>query len=365
MVKYNPLKIVKSDRRMNWNQVKRKYPGLSARGDMDNDGVKNYKDCRPLDPTRHGIMTGFKRLFQSREEKVASNIERKASQPYRAKMRPEVAPQSLSNLEKSRTQFAGERVKQMLQRGIQRSQAGGQAVRQGVRQTARYAETIPGYQRAEKIQQGLNKIAQQSVGRGKFTTTQLRQSKAIRGLATATFPMIPQKALYTYAQASESKGRGRPKGARATKYVPYNGVYGYRKFIRAQKSAYKYQAELQQAQQKMAQTQQVPTQTGQEVVMQYQQVPQQQQYQQLPQLQTQQQPQFQQPQQFQQYQPQKPPIATVFKSYGGHPFPPVNPPLQRTPQANTYEDTDSFTGQRIIRQRPQAEAWIRPKYGGQ
>jgi len=351
MVRYNPLKVVKQDRSMNWLQVKRKYPSLSARGDMDNDGVKNYKDCRPLDPTRHGILTGFKRLFQSKGERVAE----KASQPYRAKIRETaVAPQALSNLEKTRTQFAGERVKQMLQRGIQR----GQATRQGVRQVARYAETIPGYQRAEKIQQGLNKIAQQSVGRGKFTTTQLRQTKALRKGIQSAFPMIPQKALLTYAQASESKGRGRPKGAWATKYAPYNGVYGYRKFIRAQNAAQKYQAELQQAQQRMAQVQQVPTQTGQEVVMQYQQVQPQQQFQQLPQLQSQQQ-QFQQPQQPQQ---SLPPIATVFRSSGGHPYQPVNPPLQRTPQSNTYEDTDSFTGQRIIRQRPQAEAWIRPKY---
>jgi len=350
MVRYNPLKVVKQDRSMNWLQVKRKYPSLSARGDMDNDGVKNYKDCRPLDPTQHGILSGFKRLFQSKGERVAE----KASQPYRAKIREPIAPQALANLEKSRTQLTGERVKQMLQRGIQR----GQVVRQGVRQAAEYSKTIPGYQRAEKIQRGLNRIAQQSVGRGKFTATQLRQTKALRKGIQNVFPMIPQKALYTYAQASESKGRGRPRGAYATKYAPYGGVYGYRRFSRAQNAAQKYQAQLQQAQQRMAQVQQVQgIQTGQEVLPQFQQVQQQQQFQQLPQLQT-----YPQQQQLQTFQPSKPPIATVFKSSGGHPYNQLNPPLQSTPQANTYQDTDSFTGRIILRQRPQAEAWIRPKY---
>jgi len=268
--------------------------------------------------------------------------------PYRAKMRPEVAPQSLANLNKSKAQFTKERI----YRANERLGRMFQPAERIVQRTGAYAGN-----RMTRAIDSAHRISQQSVGRGKFTTTQLRQSKAIRGLITATTP-IPQKALYTYAQSAESKGRGRPKGAWATKYAPYNGVYGYRKFIRAQNAAQKYQAELQQAQQRMAQVQQVPTQTGQEVVMQYQQVQPQQQFQQLPQLQSQQQ-QFQQPQQPQQ---SLPPIATVFRSSGGHPFKPVNPPLQRTPNSMYYEDTDAFSGERIIKQRPQAEAWIRPKY---
>ena len=363
MVRYNPLKVVKQDRSMNWLQVKRKYPSLSARGDMDNDGVKNYKDCRPLDPTQHGIfsaiagvvgaMKGSTPVGENRGQTIKRRWQEGMAKPtFRQRFREQRGVSALARLEKYPSE-----IKASVQ---ERRNEQYRKATQPIRSATNIAQRVGAYGsgRMTRSMEALHRQSQQAVGRGKYTATQLRQTKALRKGIQSAFPMIPQKALLTYAQASESKGRGRPKGAWATKYAPYNGVYGYRKFIRAQNAAQKYQAILQQAQQRMAQVQQVPTQTGQEVVMQYQQVQPQQQFQQLPQLQSQQQ-QFQQPQQPQQ---SLPPIATVFRSSGGHPFKPVNPPLQRTPNSMYYEDTDAFSGERIIKQRPQAEAWIRPKY---
>lgn len=44
---------------MNWNQVKKRYPGISPQGDADLDGTRNKFDCKPLDPSRDGKFGDF------------------------------------------------------------------------------------------------------------------------------------------------------------------------------------------------------------------------------------------------------------------------------------------------------------------
>lgn len=39
---------------LNWPQAKIRFPNLNPKGDVDNDGVKNFKDCKPFDIKRQG-----------------------------------------------------------------------------------------------------------------------------------------------------------------------------------------------------------------------------------------------------------------------------------------------------------------------
>lgn len=83
--KINPMFIpTVNDRKLTWNQAKKKYPGLKARGDYDMDGFYNSKDCRPFDPTRDGILqriagiaTGG-RKGQTKEQYSLERAEKKA-----------------------------------------------------------------------------------------------------------------------------------------------------------------------------------------------------------------------------------------------------------------------------------------------
>ena len=49
-----PAKNVKGKMGMSWPQAKMKFPKMDPMGDADKDGVKNWLDCRPFDPTRQG-----------------------------------------------------------------------------------------------------------------------------------------------------------------------------------------------------------------------------------------------------------------------------------------------------------------------
>lgn len=58
-------------------------------------------------------------------------------------------------------------------------------------------------------------------------------------------------------------------------------------------------------------------------------------------------------------EPQKKPIGTVFRSFGGKPYPPVETrPLASPREGDYYEDVDLMTGRRFLRRRLPAEAWI-------
>ncbi len=46
--------VPKPIKKLTWPQAKARFPKLKAYGDADNDGVKNYKDCKPFDIKRQG-----------------------------------------------------------------------------------------------------------------------------------------------------------------------------------------------------------------------------------------------------------------------------------------------------------------------
>ena len=39
---------------LSWDQAKARFPRLNPYGDIDHDGVKNYRDCKPFNIKRQG-----------------------------------------------------------------------------------------------------------------------------------------------------------------------------------------------------------------------------------------------------------------------------------------------------------------------
>ena len=96
--KINPMFIpTVNDRKLTWNQAKKKYPGLRPKGDYDMDGFLNAKDCKPFDPTKDGvfqrlagIVTGD-RVGQSKEQYQSERYSKKLDRQDRA-IRKEAQP---------------------------------------------------------------------------------------------------------------------------------------------------------------------------------------------------------------------------------------------------------------------------------
>jgi len=51
LFKPTPIQL---DKNLSWKQAKAKYPSMKPYGDADNDGLKNFRDCKPLDWKRKG-----------------------------------------------------------------------------------------------------------------------------------------------------------------------------------------------------------------------------------------------------------------------------------------------------------------------
>jgi len=51
MFKSNVPKPIK---KLNWPQAKVRFPRLNPYGDADNDGLKNFRDCKPFDRFKKG-----------------------------------------------------------------------------------------------------------------------------------------------------------------------------------------------------------------------------------------------------------------------------------------------------------------------
>lgn len=193
-----------------------------------------------------------------------------------------------------------------------------------------------------------------------------RRQKFRERTAESVFP-IPSMTSYGSGaktiQGIPGRGRGRPRGSLKKEYAAYGGVYGYRRYVSEQKRLFreqfkmKAQIEKQQRMPQYEQVQQVQQQTQLPPELQNQGVtPDYSQYQQVQEPQQYQYPQQQAPQEA----PQQA-IATVFKSSGGSPYPPVSrQPLAQPRQTIPYgyvESVDSFTGRRFLKKLPPTERW--------
>lgn len=56
---------------LNWNQAKKRFPLLNPYGDIDRDGVRNFRDCKPFNIKRQGkenddeeISVGFEDIYK-------------------------------------------------------------------------------------------------------------------------------------------------------------------------------------------------------------------------------------------------------------------------------------------------------------
>jgi hypothetical protein len=198
---------------------------------------------------------------------------------------------------------------------------------------------------------------------------------ALKKSMRMAFPVITAgqtSATYEYqSKRGQMKGRGRPKGSLDPRYAQYGGVMGFRKYMSSQRRAFRQQLQQQkemmkvqrqianmpqyeQAQQYQQQQQLPPEMQGQGVTPDYTQFDQADETGQM-------QPQVEQhPFEYLQ-EPQKPPVARVFKSYGGSPYQPVDrrslTPSNQTIQQGYVETTDAFTGRRYMKQLPKPERW--------
>lgn len=50
---------VNKTRKMDWKQLKKKFPGMKPNADADFDGLVNARDCKPLDPSKDGVFSRF------------------------------------------------------------------------------------------------------------------------------------------------------------------------------------------------------------------------------------------------------------------------------------------------------------------
>ncbi len=46
--------VLQPIKNLSWSQAKARFPGLKPYGDVDRDGVKNFRDCKPFDIRRQG-----------------------------------------------------------------------------------------------------------------------------------------------------------------------------------------------------------------------------------------------------------------------------------------------------------------------
>ncbi|KKL90587.1 hypothetical protein LCGC14_1903210 [marine sediment metagenome] len=49
-------------------QIKKKFPGINPYGDADMDGSMNYKDCKPFDASKDGLLSVLKGAFSNKDK---------------------------------------------------------------------------------------------------------------------------------------------------------------------------------------------------------------------------------------------------------------------------------------------------------
>lgn len=306
-----------------FKSTNKKHLPVNMFKDNDRDGVMNVFDCKPNNPKKQGLI-----------DTIVNWSDRKNY--------PTINPKKVQQIvEKNR-------ILSIAKKGLRK---------ENIQNVANKIQNV-----ADNVSQRLSKGKQRVITRKGYTPQERHSATAIKKLIQSTVPGIPMSATQSgrlpYQGKTGKRERGRPVGS--VKYP--GGIYAWRKLMRAQKAAAKYQVMQQQINAMQQYPKMEAARQMQMQQQQYQQVPQEmegleEEYQQVPQI----------PQQYQQYQqqmpqePQKRPIATVFKSSGGSPYPPVNSrPLanarQTIPQGY-IEDVDSFTGRRFIKKLPPSERW--------
>lgn len=96
---------VSKTRKMNWKQLKRRFPGLSPTADADFDGLINSRDCKPFDPSKDGafsrfigVITGGKKGQSAEEykaEKESDKLAKSIAIRERAKVKAEKKAQKI------------------------------------------------------------------------------------------------------------------------------------------------------------------------------------------------------------------------------------------------------------------------------
>jgi len=330
----------KNDKNLSWKQAKRKYPSLNPNRDYDGDGFLNKNDCKPLDPSRDGILEALggaiKGVFKKRE--VDESRKEAISEGWKQGMkRPNIAQRLQQQKQVQQLNQIKEKIKTGYQKGLSYMPNTGLT-----RAMANPQRTITSHN-----------ILREQIKQGKVPLQTRRKIAVIRRTGKMLYPNLPSQSISSSTSSKSSRGRGRPKGS--VKYP--GGIYNWRKMQRAAKAAAKYQTMLRRAQA----IQQYPKMVAQREYnqqVQQQQVPQEVQgyEEQIPQQQVQQQDSYPQYQQ----EPQKRPITSIFKSSGGSPYPPVNPQQLQPASANPdyVQYTDAFTGQVKWKKLPAAESWI-------
>ena len=367
-------------------------------GDNDRDGVDNVFDCKPNNPKEEGFIAnliggikgvasgsgwkqGVREAELSHPRKERSNYS-PSSYAAGMKYRKELPQRKAEFATQRKAEFAKQEarkavIRQNVQQGIQNVKQGMQRFRQDIGPKKTVMRKIPtawsvdpntGKQVATKYKMVEAKVPmtlgsymmseRQRVREGRATKWQKHKSQVPMKMVQMAFPGVKRPAGVEYYQTGK---RGRPPGS--FKYP--GGVFAWRKLMRAQKAAARYQGMLQRTQAAQSYPQMAAARQAQLQARQMQEY-QPQEMQQYPEmtpaelLQQQIQQQMSQPQYAQ--EPQKRPIATVFKSSGGHPYPAVSSqPLassrQTIPQGYV-EVVDSFTGRRYYKQLPKTESWI-------
>ena len=400
----------------------KKYTPVNLFGDRDRDNVPNVFDCKPNDPNKQGwvsaVVGAVKGAFTGGKGSVRRGWDEGMSKqsPTEEKIKRGAQTVARGTTAAGKAVYRGTRA---AYRRIQPTTVVDKKVAVSWKKDPKTGRAVPTEWKtkkvtvpttfSKKIDAHLERIRTHSL-----TRPEIQKISTLKKSMQMVFPIIPSSATagaYGY-QSKKQQGRGRPKGS-----VKYSiggrpvGVFEYRRYMSAQRRAFKERLKQQQemakqqrqmqsmpkyeqvspqeiAQQQMAQqqAQQIPQQQMSPQMMeelqmqqQIQQVPQEVQgaipeYSQFPtetqpveQVMPQQYSQPPQPQYAQQYTPQPKEhqipeeIKPVFKSSGGHPYKAVDrrslTPTSQTVPYGYVESVDAFTGRRFMKPLPKPEKW--------
>lgn len=123
-MKFNPIYNVSKIRKMNWKQLKQKYPQMNPTADADFDGLINMRDCKPLDPSKDGFLsrmlgkvTGDKYGQTAEEYKEEKEFEEEQKAQIKEVKKEKKIAQQETEARKKETQYQEKAVKQIEEKG--------------------------------------------------------------------------------------------------------------------------------------------------------------------------------------------------------------------------------------------------------